>query len=466
MSRITDLEDIPTISPTSEPPAVALPSPEPKLPLTTINHLAPEVLTEIFLAYMFWEPQPDNIDQELEEMVSIFTPDARSAPLSFCGVCSYWRNIAIATPALWSAIAINTSSNIDLIALWLKRSQSLPLSLYLSFEYSPRSEGATSRREHTERLMDMLFPTMPRWKHAWAHLPQESDMRRFLFTLIPEEGKSPATLLQCIHISPQYALAETDDLLPRLSSFPHATLQRFALHHGYDLSSDRIPASLWLNLQQISFSKGITTFTLHDTLKGCPNLRSIWIESLSARHYHGTPTVAHALQSLKINHVEGDLIHAIDPLTAPNLKRLSYVTQVGQGQSQGLQNFFERSGCQMEGLAIVCNKKIFGREETRTMLRTPIFTAIPNFSLRIAETACPPSFPEKILEETAGRWSATTYVHYVYRPKHYGFWHFGWGTLDLAKGYGPAYPFLVKSHKPTIKWTVTHEHGPSTYTSA
>ncbi|PPR00342.1 hypothetical protein CVT24_004363 [Panaeolus cyanescens] len=455
-SNGSNLEDIPTISPPSEPQATILQSPEPKLPLVTINHLAPEIIAEIFLAYMFWEPQPDHLDQELEGMISVFTPDARSAPLVFCGVCTYWRNIAIATPALWSAIAINTSSNIDLIALWLKRSQSHPLSLYLSMEYSRAYEGYRKKKRHTRRILGMLAPTMPRWKHAWISLEQESEMRRFLSALIPEEGKSPATMLECLHVSPEHTLVLTPDLISRLSSFPHATLRRFALQRGYDAPPfDSIPTSLWSNLQQMSFSNSLSNRALHAILKGCRNLRSMWIKTLrlDVNRPQRTPTVAHALQSLNIGLVDGDLTQLIDPLTVPNLKQLSYVTRLGNGQSKCLQSFFERSGCELESLTIVCNTSTFGREETRTMLQTPIFTAIPNVSLRIAETACPPSFPRKILEETAGRWSATIYVHYVHRPKCYGFWHFVGEHLTWQKVITTPTHFLLNPTSP-------HSNGP------
>ncbi|PPR07458.1 hypothetical protein CVT24_007654 [Panaeolus cyanescens] len=305
---------------------------------------------------------------------------------------------------------------------------------------------------------------MPRWQRVSVHLTEAKDMRHFLYTLIPEEGKSPAALLQHLHISANYDAPDllNSDSFSRLSSFPHPTLRRFTWN--VCLMPDffpRVSTSLWTNLQQISLDI-TTTRILHSFLKACTNVRFVCINTIRTFIEADnviTPTIAHALQSLNIGLVLGDLTETIALLTAPNLKRLSYENSAGSGQSKGLEDFLRRSGCQLESLCIVCTTPDFDEAETKIMLRTPMFTAIPNFSLHLIEEGCHPSFPQAIIAETAAKWSATAYVHY--EPKNYGY-HLGWGTIDMAHVYQIDYPFLVKSSTPTIKWTVSFTDGPLT----
>ncbi|PPQ86901.1 hypothetical protein CVT24_002734 [Panaeolus cyanescens] len=84
-SDVNSLENPPALPPTSSTTVTQ----QPEGPLT-INDLPPEILAEIFHTYMFCEGEPDILDAELEGMVSVFLPNARSAPLLFCGVCGYW----------------------------------------------------------------------------------------------------------------------------------------------------------------------------------------------------------------------------------------------------------------------------------------------------------------------------------------------------------------------------------------
>ncbi|PPQ85931.1 hypothetical protein CVT24_009990 [Panaeolus cyanescens] len=219
--------------------------------------------------------------------------------------------------------------------------------------------------------------------------------------------------------------------------------------------------SLWSNLQQISF-RLVSTATLHSFLKTCPNVRCIVVHTLRSLNAAGNampPIIAHALESLNIGEALDDLTETIAPLTAPNLKRLSYGYSFGSGQSKCLEDFLKRSGCKLESLCIVCTTPDFDEAETKSMLHTPIITAIPNFSLRLIEDGCDPSFPQTIITETAEKWRATAYVHH--EPKNHGY-HLGWGTLDMAHAYNIDYPFLVKSPKPLPKWTMSFTDGPLT----
>ncbi|PPQ84742.1 hypothetical protein CVT24_002604 [Panaeolus cyanescens] len=199
--------------------------------LATVNDLPHEILTHIFHIYMFWEEEPDHLDPELEGMVSVFLPNPRSAPLLFCNVCSYWRNVAIVTPALWSAIVIRKGFNLDTVALWLQRSQNHPLSLFIAIGLDPFAHI----REPIPRLMEILYATTSRWQNVSMHLPTSNDIREFLSIVIPAEGESPAVRLQLLRLSAGaggcklniYPDIASDSAAERCS-LPHPTLLRLA----------------------------------------------------------------------------------------------------------------------------------------------------------------------------------------------------------------------------------------------
>ncbi|PPR02883.1 hypothetical protein CVT24_002305 [Panaeolus cyanescens] len=446
----------------SNPRPVSLGSPTalgiPSRPSLAINDLPPEILATIFHTYMFWEDESDLIDPELEGMVSVFLPNAHSAPLLFCNVCSYWRNIAISIPALWSSFVIQDNCYTETIALWLQRSQTHPLSLLVSLGNN------LANTDKLARLMEMLYANMPRWKRVSFHLPTAKDMRNMIFNLIPERGKSPATQLQHLHFCPAYRHNDHRDFhsLSRLSSFPHSTLQRFSWSDFVVLDFSRIPTTLWSNLRQITFSM-ITERVLLSFLKACKNLQFINIDFLHETVDAGLPTtprvVAHNLQALNVGMVVGNLGHTINFLTTPNLKRLSFSHRGGSGIAISLQDFLERSRCTLECLCMICKNPEFDEAETMTMLHSSTFTTIPHFSLRLITGACRESFPRAIIVETSGQWKDVAYAYHD--PKNDSY-HLGWGLLDIAHTYQLDYPFLIKKPKPTVRWFVGTTPGPLT----
>ncbi|KAF7361684.1 F-box domain-containing protein [Mycena venus] len=63
--------------------------------------------------------------------------DPNHAPMIFLNICHWWRQIALATPSLWVALALRTSSprtvfqKQQLLQLWVQRAQMLPLTFSL-----------------------------------------------------------------------------------------------------------------------------------------------------------------------------------------------------------------------------------------------------------------------------------------------------------------------------------------------
>ncbi|KIM37629.1 hypothetical protein M413DRAFT_30816 [Hebeloma cylindrosporum] len=88
-----------------------------------IHRFPPEIASQIFIQYSRYTAFFDK------------SRDTRSCPLYLGGVCQRWRQLAWATPELWTSlrVALRPHENIEalpqLIAEWLERSATLPLTI-------------------------------------------------------------------------------------------------------------------------------------------------------------------------------------------------------------------------------------------------------------------------------------------------------------------------------------------------
>ncbi|KAK7022388.1 hypothetical protein R3P38DRAFT_2960797 [Favolaschia claudopus] len=102
---------------------------------------------------------------ELQSYIFVFVdsqslpqkPDLNEAPILFLRVCRLWRDIALATPILWTQLQIDSfpcqTNYLEACAMWLKRARSLPLSVTL--------RGALRLDKN---LQDLLAQCSPRLK--------------------------------------------------------------------------------------------------------------------------------------------------------------------------------------------------------------------------------------------------------------------------------------------------------------
>ncbi|KAJ7058508.1 hypothetical protein C8F01DRAFT_1255659 [Mycena amicta] len=121
--------------------------------------LPPEILSEIFL----------HLPVEFPAVCG------RNSPLVLGLVCTYWRNVALSTPTLWSSFTIDEDTypqsvdnkyhddmlqwQLELLALWLERSGGAAL----SFEYSSITNATLTP---SPSLLHELLRHAQRWKHV------------------------------------------------------------------------------------------------------------------------------------------------------------------------------------------------------------------------------------------------------------------------------------------------------------
>ncbi|PPR00343.1 hypothetical protein CVT24_004364 [Panaeolus cyanescens] len=467
-------------------------------PRITISDLPFELLARIFYIFMFSVSKPHLMDPELEDVIAtVFSHNPTSAPLLFCQVCSYWRNVAVRTSELWSAMHIWESMDIRILETWLKRSESHPLSMYVSMNGSPTlcfladDDDGKALPRHTvirnQRIMQLLYDNISRWTHVAFHMRTSKDLRDLVFAIMPSgsRGKSPAKLLQYLHLSA--CLNDPADydieLRSRLSGLAHPALRHFSssaiglfpdtLRPGANsnsvnasttqgavlhsrLNSNATP--LWTHLLQLTFEGETTPAVLRSFFEACPNLRFLYIGTMKINIRHRSspnsptpPTIAHNLLVLIIDRITGDISAPFEDFVAPRLKGL-FLSDYGHPSEwfhpnpnacATLVRFIELSGCDLESLCI----KGFGirittlREEfVRELVGVSVIRRVPNVSLEVREDLCnAETFCEAFMTEMVpgGRGALEVDAAYAVRKvKRRGdvpVFHVGWGNLHSER---------------------------------
>ncbi|KAF7324911.1 hypothetical protein MKEN_00533300 [Mycena kentingensis (nom. inval.)] len=136
-----------------------------------IRRIPREILEEIFFKCL-----PEDRDPSLHP---------RDAPILLCQVCSSWRAVALSTPRIWASLHISFAfvawrkDYTQVVADWLARSRSLPLSLSIHIglpfwdakekknKYSPELPAffkCSYSRDYCTTLIDILFQHQARFR--------------------------------------------------------------------------------------------------------------------------------------------------------------------------------------------------------------------------------------------------------------------------------------------------------------
>ncbi|KAJ7759401.1 hypothetical protein DFH07DRAFT_884339 [Mycena maculata] len=121
-----------------------------------------EIISEIFFHTL-----PEEAYQSPPKHSDSPSPCANS-PLALGHICSKWRQIALSTPTLWTALELYldnvvNSNQLRLLEIWLNRSGGCPLSIGIW-------SGATSTPDVC-RFIDALVPHCGRWQDMDLDIP-------------------------------------------------------------------------------------------------------------------------------------------------------------------------------------------------------------------------------------------------------------------------------------------------------
>jgi F-box-like len=294
-----------------------------------INRLPVEILGEIFGQRLL-----DIRPLHMRITHHSLSPSPYTDPQVLGEVCSYWRDVTLATPALWSTICITKPKqrHVQKVILWLERSRTYGLSLKLT---QPITLGP---RDHsvTDEILSLLVIHVHRWREI-----------EFSFTSVAQQP-----LLKICH----GAASALQSAVISNGFWDHASMNRLwqvvhsspALHHiDWTWSCNEAP-------EHLSFSQ-LTHVTLHwvfsvemllDILRSCRQVIELRLYSLWSDYSPGSlpPLVLPNLRVLS-------LTDGTDPgplfrrLTLPSLTSLEFTAPMNH--QNDLLDLLERSYCSL-----------------------------------------------------------------------------------------------------------------------
>ncbi|KAI0322345.1 hypothetical protein OF83DRAFT_1049419 [Amylostereum chailletii] len=204
-------------------------------------------------------------------------------------VCRYWSNVVVTTPVLWSKIVVSNHHSLDRASRRLSRSKSVPLDVSIHFD--PKMEDGRSTMEAIVLAMDVLEPSIWRWKsfrlsvpsrpQAHAALarcrekaPMLEDLQIHIFHSMHDEHYSPPPF-------PLFA-----GYMPRLTA---CSLNSF----NFDWSAGLVSGLRALELGGYWNGFAPSVLVILGLLRACPALEELTLRNMSDTEAESCATFEH-----------------------------------------------------------------------------------------------------------------------------------------------------------------------------
>ncbi|KAJ6472716.1 hypothetical protein C8R47DRAFT_1324625 [Mycena vitilis] len=240
------------------------------------------------------------------------------SPLLLCRICRLWRQIALSTPTLWSAISIDAghdyadddqaAQRFQLVKTWLTRSRHSPLSLRLT--------GIANHIAILRQLVEAVVTHHERWERVHLVVPE-----------MEPETHPPLKLFE--HAAQLKSVVLTENFLLYLFHLPWAQLTHIK---ALCLYAHECPPILESATQIVRCDFTICDDDNTAMVPIIPVQSNLRYLSLVTHHYN--PDV--------------DLCSIVSQLTTPTLR----VLQIFGLTLECLQAFIQRSNCVLEKLCI------------------------------------------------------------------------------------------------------------------
>ncbi|THH20105.1 hypothetical protein EW146_g1196 [Bondarzewia mesenterica] len=192
-------------------------------------------------------------------------------------VCRYWSDVATKTPVLWSRIAIGNHDSLDKAQRRLSRSKSVPLDVCINF--SPKMEHGDGTTEAVIHAMDLLRPSIWRWRSFHLVVPNRPQAHAAL-----SRCREQAPKLEILQVRIFNSVQEDHYSLPPLPLFggyvPSLRTCSFtSFNFGWDTTVVSGLRVLELGGYWNGFSPSVGVIL--DILRACPDLEDLALRNMS-----------------------------------------------------------------------------------------------------------------------------------------------------------------------------------------
>ncbi|KAF7376713.1 F-box domain-containing protein [Mycena sanguinolenta] len=297
-----------------------------KYPVLT---LPTEITSEIFINFLPTYPEPPPLK-------------GLASPTMLTHVCRKWREVALATPALWRAIKLGDPDirheQVRRISdAWIRRSGSLPLSIVIN----------TNNRDFLHEIFtEPLSMATERWEHLnlWVSLP-----------CLPEIG-APLPMLRSL----EFAVSTVGDVF----TFYEAPQLRNVILRGRISSFVVLP---WMQLTSLTMNYGGVN-KIVQILTQTPNLIQCALSLVSTGDTDLDDLSAEGLPDIPLPRLESLVVtdwtfrqtvpgfHLLQSFTVPSLRRLEvHELLLGTDPIYQLESFISNSRCALQEVCIWIN---------------------------------------------------------------------------------------------------------------
>ncbi|KAJ7159929.1 hypothetical protein C8R43DRAFT_993920 [Mycena crocata] len=276
----------------------------------------------------------------------------KGSPTTLTHVCHKWREIALATPALWRAISLcgMYEGHVPFVEAWLSRSRCLPLSI--------QSDERGIMDGLYDKVLAAILPHRARWEHV------SFDIDEAQFHIID----GPMPILRDLQFK-----ANTFAIGPFVVR--DAPLLRRATLWDFPYAHNLLPWSQLTSLTLVCKNPRDCTPVLEQT----PNLVHLTLVTLvyegeePRRERDITLACLESLVLLQHSNIDEEpATQYVDTLIVPALRRLQVPDNfLALDPIQGLALFIQKSGCKLQKVCIT------GK---RAVSKNSYITAFPNIT--------------------------------------------------------------------------------------
>ena len=192
-------------------------------------------------------------------------------------VCRYWADVAINAPILWSRVVVSDHVSLDKARLRLSRSKSVPLHVEVNF--SPQMDGRGGTTEAIIHALDILYPSIWRWKSFHLSVPTRPQAHAAL-----SRCKEKAPMLQVLQVRVFNSMQDDHYSAPPLplfeGHFPRLEVCSFnSFNFGWDPSMLRGLRVLELGGYWNNFAPAVNVIL--DILRASPQLEELSLRNMS-----------------------------------------------------------------------------------------------------------------------------------------------------------------------------------------